>query len=292
MQSFIYERPTRIQDAVNLLAGTQALALAGGTDLVAQLKEGRKPARIVVDLKHIEEMVRVTRDPDGGWRIGGVASVARIGAEPGLNHEQPGLVAAARLIGSLQIQSRATLGGNLANGAPSADAVPLMISLGAKVVIVGPSGRRTVPVETIPAKPGRTSLEPGEIVAALLLPSRELRSGARYLRFTPRREMDIAIAGAGVAVTLGLGGEIRSARITLASVAPVPLRAAAAEAKLAGEVPTAALLAEAGRIAAGEARPISDTRASADYRRQLVEVLTRRALEAALDEARAGGSRP
>ena len=247
---------------------------------------------MVVDLKQIRGMTGIERWTDGGWRIGGAASVARLAAQPGLAEEQPGLIAAARLIGSLQIQSRASLGGNLANGAPSADAVPLMISLGAKAVIVGPSGRRTVPVETIPVRPGRTSLEPGEIVAALLLPPRELRSGARYLRFTPRREMDIAIAGAGVAVTLGTSGEIKSARITLASVAPVPLRAAAAEAKLAGEVPTAALLAEAGRIAAGEARPISDTRASADYRRQLVEVLTRRALEAALDEARAGGSRP
>lgn len=290
MQAFTYERPTSIEDAVTLLSGAQARALAGGTDLVAQLKEGRKAARVVVDLKHIPQLTTIARWTDGGWRIGAAVSVTRMAADPDLTREHSGLIASAKLIGSLQIQSRATIAGNLANGAPSADAVPLLISLGAKAVIAGPDGQRTVTVESLPSGPGRTSLAPGELIAALLLPAREARSAAHYLRFTPRREMDIAIAGAGVAVTLGDGGEIKSARITLASVAPVPLRAATAEARLVGEIATPGLIGEAGRLAAGDARPISDTRASADYRRQLVDVLTRRALDAAIQEARTGGA--
>ena len=290
MQAFTYERPSSIEDAVGLLVGAQTWALAGGTDLIPQLKEGRKAARVVVDLKHIPQLTSISRWTDGGWRIGGAVSVAQMATDPGFVRDHPGLVAAAKLIGSLQIQSRATLGGNLCNGAPSADAVPLLISLDAKAVIAGPDGQRTVAVESLPSKPGRTSLLPGELLVALLLPPRAEKSGAQYLRFTPRREMDIAIAGAGAAVTLGAAGEIASARLTLASVAPVPLRATAVEAKLNGEAPTPALLAEAAWIAAREARPISDTRASSDYRRHLVEVLTRRALEAAIDEARAGGN--
>ena len=289
MQAFDYERPLSVDAAVQLLAGEQARALAGGTDLVAQLKEGRRTARVVVDLKHIRELTGVSRRPDGGWSIGAATSVRELAANIVLGAEHPGLIAAARLIGSLQIQSRASLGGNLCNGAPSADAVPLLISLEAMAVIAGPAGRRTVLVETLPVGPGRTALTPGEVLVAVELPPRPLRSAARYLRFTPRREMDIAIAGAGVALVIGGMGEIASARITLASVAPVPLRAAGAERRLAGERPSPSLLAEAARIAAGEAQPISDTRGSADYRRHLVEVLVRRALETCVAEAAGGG---
>lgn len=290
MQAFTYERPSTTEDAVALLSGAQSKALAGGTDLIPQLKEGRKSARVVVDLKHIPQLTTISRWTDGGWRIGGAVSVASMAAEPGLAGEHPGLMAAARLIGSLQIQSRATLGGNLCNGAPSADAVPLLISLGARAVIAGTNGLRTVAVESLPVGPGRTSLVPGELLVALLLPPRKARLGAQYLRFTPRREMDIAIAGAAAVVELSAAGAIENVRITLASVAPVPLRAPAAEASLKGQAPSPTLLSEAARIAGGESRPISDTRASSDYRRHLVGVLTRRALEAAIDEARAGGN--
>jgi carbon-monoxide dehydrogenase medium subunit len=289
MQAFTYERPTTVDDAVALLADGQARVLAGGTDLIPQLREGRRTARRIVDLKRVPELTAITRLVDGGWRIGAAASIAQLGAQPELVQEHGGLVASARLVGSLQIQSRATLGGNLANGAPSADAVPLLISLTAQAVIAGPAGQRTVEVETLPTGPGRTALGPDELIVALLLPRREARLGARYLRFTPRREMDIAIAGAGVAVRLAAAGDVASARITLASVAPVPLRAARAEARLVGEAPSAALIAEAARIAAEEARPISDTRASAEYRRHLVEVLTRRTLEAATADAGSRG---
>jgi carbon-monoxide dehydrogenase medium subunit len=289
MQAFTYERPATVEATVQMMADADARALAGGTDLIPQLRERRRTARVVVDLKHVPEMTAIERFDDGQWRIGAAASVRRIGTEPGLCRDYPGLVEAAQLIGSVQVQSRASLGGNLANGAPSADAVPLLVSMGATAEIAGPAGRRTAAVEDLPVAPGKSSLGRGEVIVALLMPRRPQRSAARYLRFTPRREMDIAIAGSGVALELDARGAICSARITLASVGPVPLRAAKAEARLVGEMPVDALLAEAAQIAAGEARPISDTRGSADYRRDLVRVLTRRALEACVAEGTAWG---
>ncbi|MGE0765867.1 MAG: xanthine dehydrogenase family protein subunit M [Hyphomicrobiaceae bacterium] len=290
MPAFTYERPSTIEAAVEMMGSAGAYALGGGTDLIPQLHERRRSARLIVDLKHVPDLTAITRLDDGGWRIGAAASVRRIGDDAGLRRAYPGLIEAARLIGSLQIQSRASLGGNLANGAPSADAVPLLICLGAMAEIAGPTQRRHLPVESIPEGPGRSILRPGEVIVALLLPARSPRSAARYLRFTPRREMDIAIAGSGVAIELGDGGEIIKARITLASVAPVPLRAPSAEAHLVGARPDVSVLAEAARLAASEARPISDTRGSADYRRELVGVLTRRALEACIGEATARGA--
>jgi carbon-monoxide dehydrogenase medium subunit len=289
MQAFTYERPATIEAAVQMMASTDARALAGGTDLIPQLRERRRSARLIVDLKHVPELTAIARLDGGQWRIGAAASVRRIGTERELCRAYPGLVQAAQLIGSVQVQSRASLGGNLANGAPSADAVPLLVSLGATVEIAGPAGRRTASVESLPVGPGRSSLQSGEVIVALLLPPRPPRSAARYLRFTPRREMDIAVAGSGVALALDENGAIRTVRITLASVGPVPMRAAKAEALLMGEMPADALFAEAAQIAAGEARPISDTRASADYRRELVRVLTRRALAACVEEATAWG---
>lgn len=282
MQPFRYERPLTVEAARSLLAAGGARALAGGTDLIPQLREGRRSAQVVVDLKHVPELCSISRTTDGGWRIGAAASVRALGSATEFAREHHALLEAARMIGSLQVQSRATLGGNLCNAAPSGDAVPLLISLGAHAEIAGHKGRRTILAENIPSGPGRTALDAGELLAAIVLPPRKSRQAEKYLRFTPRREMDIAIAGAGVTIALGVTGDIESARITLASVAPTPLRASAAEAHLIGRRPTRELLAETGRIAAGEARPISDTRGSADYRRHLVEVLTGRALGACL----------
>jgi carbon-monoxide dehydrogenase medium subunit len=289
MQAFTYERPATVEDAVQMMASADARALAGGTDLIPQLSERRRSARRIVDLKHVPELTAIEQLDGGQWRIGAAATIRRMGAERELCRAYPGLVQAAQLIGSVQVQSRASLGGNLANAAPSADAVPLLMSLGATAEIAGPAGRRTAPVESLPVGPGRSSLQQGEILIALRLPPRPRRSAARYLRFTPRREMDIAIAGSGVALELDESGAIRTVRITLASVGPVPMRAAKAEARLVGEMPTDALLTEAARIAVSEAQPISDTRASADYRRELVSVLTRRALAACVEEAAAWG---
>lgn len=279
MQELHYERPTDVADAVALLARDGARALAGGTDLIPQLREGRRAANRIVDLKHVPELNEITRTADGGWRIGGAVSVMQLSRHAEFAAEHAALLASARLIGSLQIQSRATLAGNLCNAAPSADAVPLLIAMGAIVEIASADGvcSRTGAL-SIANGPGRTSLAPGDLVTALLLPAVEPRTAACYLRFTPRREMDIAIAGAGVVLKLGDDGVIQNADIVLASVAPVPLRVKKAELLLIRQKPSAQLFIAAAAAAATEARPISDTRGSAEYRRELVAVLTRRAL--------------
>lgn len=278
MHELHYDRPISLPEAVALLARDGARALAGGTDVIPQLREGRRTASRLVDLKHVPQLSRIERLPDGGWRIGAAARISRLAADAALAQEHAALIDAARLIGSLQIQNRASLGGNLCNAAPSGDAVPLLIALSATAEIAGPNGTRTVPAESVPTGPGRNSLAPGEIVTALLLPAKPERSAARYLRFTPRREMDIAIAGAGTMLTLDASGRIAAARIVLASVAPVPLRVERAEALLVGAPPGEALFAAVGAKAAQDSRPIDDTRGSAEYRRELVSVLVRRAL--------------
>lgn len=280
MQPLTYHRPTTVAEAVATLEAGAAQPLAGGTDIVPQLREGRRHAAHVVDLKHIAELTGVERlGATGGWRIGAAESVGRLARNLDLRAAHPGLVEAACLIGSLQIQNRATLAGNLVNAAPSADAVPLLVSIGAEADVAGPDGRRGVAVARIPTAPGRTSLGPAEIVVAIRLPPLARRSAARYLRMTPRREMDIAIAGAAAAITLDDRGRIERARVALASVAPVPLVSEGAEAALVGETPSIEAFRAAGAAAARDAQPISDTRGSAEYRRELVAVLTRRALE-------------
>lgn len=278
MEELRYERPGTAAEAAALLARDGARALAGGTDLVPQLREGRRKASLIVDLKHAADLTRIEKRADGSWRLGAAATVGALGKHAQFAAEHAALLDAARLIGSLQIQNRCSLGGNLCNAAPSADAVPLLIALGAEAEVLGPSGIRTVPAASIPAGPGRTALAPGELVAAIILPAQSARSAARYYRFTPRREMDIAVAGSGVHLDLGADGRIAGAAIILASVAPTPLAAPRAAEMLAGATPSAQLFAAAGAKAAEEARPISDTRGSAGYRRELVAVLTRRAL--------------
>lgn len=273
-----YERPTTIKEAVGLMVQDGVRLLAGGTDLIPQLREGRRSARVVIDLKHIPEMTAIARLPDGAWSLGAATTISALGAHPEFAGEHGALLDAGRLIGSLQIQNRASLGGNLCNAAPSADAVPLLIALEAMVEIVSAGNRRRISTEEIASAPGRITLAPGELVTAIHIPAQASRSAARYLRFTPRREMDIAVAGSGVAIALDPRGNIETARITLASVAPTPLRAAQAESSLVGQQPSQAAFTAAAAMAANEARPISDTRGAAEYRRELVAVLTRRAL--------------
>lgn len=288
MKPLAYERPTRVEEAVAALGRGDARVLAGGTDLIVQIREGRRSVGRVVDLKHVPDLTSITQQADGGFRIGAAANFNAIAAHDALAKAYPSVPASGRLVGSLQVQNRAGLGGNICNAAPSADAVPVVICLDARAEIAGPKGRRQEPVEALFAGPGRTTLAPDEILVAILLPPLKPKSASCYLRFTPRREMDIAIAGTGVAIVLGADGTIADARITLASVAPVPLRAPKAEQSLKGAKPTPALFAEAGRIAAGEAKPISDTRGSSGYRRELVSTLTKRALLACAQDLNLG----
>lgn len=278
MQPFAYARPDTLAEAIAAMAEAEARALCGGTDLIPQLCENRCRARHIVDLKRLPELTAIASTPDGGLAIGAAATATAVARHAGVVARYPAVALSARLIGSVQIQNRASLGGNICNAAPSADAVPALICHAARVMIAGAGGRREVSLDELFTAPGRTQLHKGEILVSILLPPPPPRSAAHYLRFTPRREMDIAIAGAGVQIACAADGTIASARVALAAVAATPLRARAAEERLLGERPSPALLQEAGRLAAREARPISDTRGSVDYRRALVEVLTRRAL--------------
>ena len=280
MQEFVYECPATIADAVAAMAADGARALAGGTDLIPQVREGRRKVGRIVDVKRIPEMMTISTLQGGGLSIGAAATAAAVARHAGVAGAFPAIAGSARLIGGVQIQSRASLGGNICNAAPSADAVPALICHQARALIAHRDAKREAPVAELFAGPGRTSLKPGELLVSILVPPPPPRSAATYLRFTPRREMDIAVAGSGAWLQLGEDGVIAAARIVLASVAPTPINAPSAEQRLMGERPSRALLEEAGRLAAKDARPISDTRGSADYRLTLVGVLTARALAA------------
>jgi xanthine dehydrogenase FAD-binding subunit len=278
LQDFIYACPKTIEQAVAFMRAGDARALAGGTDLVPQLREGRRRAGTIVDLKRIPELTAVSPMPEGGVSIGAAANATVVSRHAAVLHGYPAIAESARLIGGVQIQNRASLGGNICNAAPSADVVPALVCHEACAVIEGGRGRHRLPVEQLFKGPGRTALEAGEILVSILLPPTQTLSATKYLRFTPRREMDIAIAGAGTSIKLAGNGTIAWTRIALASVAPTPIRAPSAEQCLTGERPTPSLFKEAGQLAANDARPISDTRGSGDYRRSLIAILTARAL--------------
>ena len=280
MRDFGYERPNSIEHAVRELARGGAFALAGGTDLIVQMREGLRDVDHVVDLKRISGLVGMVETEGGAMRIGAATPVAVIARDARVQTRYPALASACGMIGSAQIQARASLGGNVCNASPSADAVPPLMCLNAQAEIAGPEGSRACQVEEILTGPGQTSLKKSEIVSAFVVPPPSERSTSAYIRFTPRREMDIAVVGVGAAINLADDGTISGARITLASVGPTALRVHQAEERLSGQTPKAALFEEAAGLARSTASPISDTRGSADYRRSLVGVLTRRALVA------------
>jgi carbon-monoxide dehydrogenase medium subunit len=282
-----YEAPTTVKSAVALLAGKagQARVLAGGTDLLVQMRSGRLEPDLVVDIKRIPGM-RAIASKGGGFRIGAAVSGAELGEHKGLKKAWPGVVEAANLIGSTQIQGRATLTGNLCNASPAADSVPAMVAAGAQAVVVGPKGRRNVPVENIAAGPGKTSLKKGELVEAIVLPKRAPRSGDAYLRFIPRTEMDIAVVGCGVNLTLDNKGVCKNARVALGAVAErVLLVPEAAKALIGSKVDDAALDRLAAACSAA-CRPIDDKRGTKEFRIEVAGVLARRAAKIALRRAR------
>lgn len=288
MRAFEYKAPRTLKEAIALLASADgdARPLAGGTDLIPQLKENRKTPRLVVDVKHIPELMRLDYSESRGLRIGAGVPCSAIAEHPVVRAKYPIVGQACRLIGSVQIQNRASVGGNLCNAAPSADSAPPLIVLGARAVVAGPQGRRQVPLLEFFVGPAQTVLGPGELLVEILVPNPPARSAASYLRFTPREEMDIAVAGVGSLVVLEPRGgkRCREARIALAAVAPTPLRAREAEERLRGRVIDAQAIEEASELAAAACRPITDVRGSAEYRRELVKVLTRRTLRACLEQ--------
>ena len=283
-----YEAPETFESAVALLAAAsgEARVLAGGTDLLVQLRSGLIEPDLVVDVKRIPEVHEITAE-DGGFRIGAAVSGAELGEHPEVKRMWPGVVEAVELIGSTQIQGRATMVGNMCNASPAADSVPAMIAAGATVRIIGPGGARELPVEEMCIAPGKTALEKGEIVTSVFLPARPPGTGDAYLRFIPRTEMDIAVVGAGVSLTLDNAGVCQAARLSLGAVAARPLLVPeGAEALIGTRIDEPALkrLAEAASAAC---RPIDDKRGTKEYRIKVAGVLARRAAEIALERARA-----
>ncbi len=283
-----YEAPDTIEAAVELLANEAGIArvLAGGTDLLVQLRSERIEPDLVVDVKRIDAARAITAEA-GGFRIGCAVSCAELAEHAGVSALWPGVVEATRLIGSTQVQGRCTIAGNLCNASPAADSVPAMIAAGAVARVAGPNGGRDVPVEEIAIGPGETSLGKSELIASILLPVRPARSGDAYLRFTPRSEMDIAVVGAGVSLTLDEAGVCAKARVTLGAVAERALVVADAAAALLGTPVDEAALAALARAAAAAARPIDDKRGTKEFRVKVAGVLARRAAETALQRARA-----
>ncbi|MFO1056706.1 MAG: xanthine dehydrogenase family protein subunit M [Dongiaceae bacterium] len=282
-----YEAPTSINAAVKLLSGAPGLArvLAGGTDLLVQMRTDRISPDLVVDIKRIPSL-RTIAGAAGGFRIGAAVSGAQLGEHAGLKKAWPGVVEAANLIGSTQVQGRATMAGNLCNASPAADSVPALVAAGAQAAIVGPQGKRTIPVEQVATAPGRTSLAPGEFIEAILLPKRQPRSGDAYLRFIPRTEMDIAVVGAGVALTLDAKGTCIAARVALGAVAPRVLLVEAAAAALVGTPVDDAALERLAAACSAACQPIDDKRGTREFRTKVAGVLARRAALVALSRAK------
>lgn len=290
MKDFEYAAPTALADAVGLLEkhGSRAKLLAGGTDIIVQLREGLRQADVVVDVKKIPELTQLSYSPDDGLTLGAAVPCYKIYEDPGIAADYPGLCDAARIIGGWQIQSRASIGGNLCNSSPAADSIPPLIAYDAFANIAGPGGARQVPIADFCTAPGRNVLQDGELLVSITLPPQPDKSACAYLRFIPRNEMDIAVAGAASWVQLDDAGEtIQSARIALAAIAPTPVVAEEASRFLAGKPATEENYAAAGELARQAAKPISDMRGTMEYRIHLAGVLTRRTLAIAVERAKA-----
>ncbi|RWP82125.1 MAG: xanthine dehydrogenase family protein subunit M [Mesorhizobium sp.] len=283
-----YIRPLSIEDAVGQLAGSAGTAaiLAGGSDLLVRMKGGFAEPELIVDIKAIDGLSEI-RETAEGFSIGAAVPCAVLGENTALKKAWPGVVEAAKLIGSKQVQGRCTIVGNLCNASPAADSVPALVAAGAKAVVVGPAGRRTIPVQSVPTAPGKTSLAKGEIIEAILLDKREPRSGDAYLRFIPRTEMDIAVVSAGVNLTLDEHGVVKSARVALGAVAATVLLVEEAAEVLIGSRLDEATLERLAKVCAGACRPIEDKRGTIEFRRKVAGVLAQRAATSAY--ARAGG---
>ena len=290
MSSLQFEAPKTVEDAVRLLADAdgEAMPLAGGTDLLVQLRTDFVRPGLIVDLKRIPALMDVTVNGDD-IRVGAAVSGATLGKNEAVKAAWPGVVEALELIGSTQIQGRASLGGNLCNGSPAADSVPALIAAGAVCEVAGPGGTRSVPVEDVITGPGQLSLGPGEIVVSLVMPKPPPRSGDAYLRFIPRTEMDIAVVGAGVALTLDEAGVCTHARLGLGAVAPTPLLVEDGAKALIGTTVDDDALANLAAAASAACNPIDDKRGTIEYRVKVAGVLARRAALTALERARSNG---
>ncbi len=287
MSALQYKAPTSVDEAAALLAGAsgEARVLAGGTDLLVQLRAAMIAPELIVDVKHIPELTSVSVE-DGVYSIGAAAASAELHENADLFAMWPGVIEAMDLVGSTQIQGRASLGGNLCNASPAADSVPAMIAASAVCVIAGPNGTREVPVEDVATGPGQTSLAKGEFVVTIRLPKKAPRTGDAYLRFIPRTEMDIAVVGVGVCLTLDEGGVCTAARVSLGAVAARALLVKDAADALIGTKCDDAAMANLDAAAQAACSPINDKRGTIEFRTKVAGVLARRATAIALERAR------
>ena len=281
-----YEAPESVAHAVRLIqADSDARVIAGGTDLIVRWRAGQEAPSAFIDIKRIPELGRIV--VDGELRLGAAVPAAEICEHDELHQLWPGFVEAVHLIGSSQIQGRASVGGNLCNASPAADTTCALIVNQAQCVVAGPGGERIVPADRFCLGPGRTVLGPGELLVEIRLPRPGPRTADAYLRLIPRSEMDIAVAGAAVRVMLDAAGRCTSADVAIGAVAPTALVVPEAAAALVGTTVDEAALDRAAEAARAAARPIDDVRGTADYRRAVVGVLTKRAASLAATRARA-----
>jgi carbon-monoxide dehydrogenase medium subunit len=289
MADIQYLAPRTLDEAVSAFAAAQAAAqgariLAGGTDLLVQMRAGVARPGTIIDIKKISELTSIEETPEGGFRIGAAVSGGVLAEHPRFGKVWPGVLEAVNLIGSKQVQGRASPGGNLCHGSPAADSVPAMVAAGAVVTIQGPKGRRELPVEKVPAGPGRTNLGPGEILVSFTLPPRPPGSGDAYLRMIPRTEMDIAVVGCGVSLTLS-GGKVTAARVGLGAVAPTVLLVEEAAKALIGSTLDEAALNDAAAACRAVCKPIDDKRGTIAYRTRVAGVLLKRTALIAAERA-------
>jgi len=290
VKDFSYCAPATLAEATKLLAGANGKAkiLAGGTDIIVQLREGLREADVVVDVKKIPELAELSYSPAKGLRLGASVPCYRIYEGAAIAAAYPALADAARIVGGWQIQTRASVGGNLCNSSPAADTIPALIAHGVTCVIAGPKGERQVKAEEFCTAPGRNVLQPGELLVTLIFPPPAKKASSAYERFIPRNEMDIAVVGAGSWLQLAATGEtIEKARIGLGAVAPTPRFAEEASKWLTGQPATEDIFARAGELARNVAAPISDMRGTAEYRMHLIGVLVKRTLLKSAERAKA-----
>ena len=287
MSEIRFETPKTVEAASALLAATQGLAkvLSGGTDLLIQMRSGMVKPELVIDVKGISEMTTVALE-NGGYRFGAAVPCMHLVENKAFAKTWPGVIDGCNWVGSVQVRGRASVGGNVCNASPAADTVPAMIAAGAIASIVGPKGRREVPVEQIAAGPGKTTLEKGELVTSFFLPERAARSADAYIRFTPRSEMDIAVVGCGISLTLDEQGVCTHARVSLGAVAERALVVPEAAAALIGTKVDEAALTALAAAASAAARPIDDKRGTKAFRIKIAGVLARRTAVVAMNRAK------
>jgi len=282
-----YHTPASFADASAIAAEAHGVTrfLAGGTDVLVQMRSDIVTPEDLIDVKHIDGVKDITQNADGSWTIGIAVAGAEMTEHPTLGQEWPGLVEAMDLIGSTQVQGRATLVGNLCNGSPAADSVPAQIAAGVTVTVTGPNGTRDVAVEDIPSGPGRTALQKGELISALHVPARGDNAGDAYLRFIPRTEMDIAVVGCGISLRVD-GDVITEARVSLGAVAPTVLLVADAAKAIIGTTLDDAALDSLAKAAEAACSPIDDKRGTIEFRTEVAGVLAKRTAKIAYARAK------